>query len=36
MPAGATTASIVIRTDLKVPKDLYTIDISPSGRVYAH
>jgi prepilin-type N-terminal cleavage/methylation domain-containing protein len=36
MPAGATTASIVIRTDLKVPKDLYTIDVSPSGRVYAH
>jgi prepilin-type N-terminal cleavage/methylation domain-containing protein len=36
MPAGATTASIVIKTDLKVPKNQYVIDVSPSGRVYAH
>jgi Tfp pilus assembly protein FimT len=36
MPAGATTAAIVLKTDQKVPKALYTIDVSPSGRVYAH
>lgn len=36
MPAGATTASVVIKTDMKVPKDTFTIDLSPSGRVYAH
>jgi len=39
MPSGTpapTTASVVLKTDQKVSKPLYTIDISPSGRVYAH
>lgn len=36
MPDGATTASVVLKTDAKVPKQTYTIDLSPSGRVYAH
>jgi prepilin-type N-terminal cleavage/methylation domain-containing protein len=36
LPAGATTASITLKTDLNVPKPQYTIDVSPSGRVYAH
>jgi prepilin-type N-terminal cleavage/methylation domain-containing protein len=36
MPAGATTASIILKTDMKVPQPQYSIDVSPSGRVYAH
>lgn len=36
MPGTATTGSVVLKTDLKVPKALYTIDVSPSGRVFAH
>jgi prepilin-type N-terminal cleavage/methylation domain-containing protein len=37
MPSGSpTTASVVIRTDQKVSKQQFVIDISPSGRVYAH
>jgi prepilin-type N-terminal cleavage/methylation domain-containing protein len=36
MPSGATTASVVLKTDADVPKQIYTIDVSPSGRVYAH
>ena len=36
MPGIATTASVVIRTDQKVSQQQFTIDISPSGRVYAH
>jgi prepilin-type N-terminal cleavage/methylation domain-containing protein len=36
MPTGLTTASIAIKTDMKVPKSQYSIDISPSGRIYAH
>ncbi|MDP9361498.1 MAG: GspH/FimT family pseudopilin [Acidobacteriota bacterium] len=36
MPAGVTTASVVLKTDMKLPKQQYVIDISPSGRVYAH
>lgn len=32
---GRTTASIVVKTDLRVPKPQYTIDLSPSGRVFA-
>ena len=36
MPGTSTTASVVIKTDQKVSKPQFTIDISPSGRVYAH
>ncbi|HEX9459355.1 MAG TPA: GspH/FimT family pseudopilin [Thermoanaerobaculia bacterium] len=36
MPGTATTASVILKTDMKVPKPLYTIDVSPSGRVFAH
>ncbi len=36
MPAGATTAAVTLKTDLNVPKAQYQIDVSPSGRVYAH
>ncbi len=36
MPAGATTASVALKTDMKIPKPLYAIDVSPSGRVFAH
>jgi prepilin-type N-terminal cleavage/methylation domain-containing protein len=36
MPSGATTASVTLKTDMKIPKALYTIDVSPSGRVFAH
>ncbi|HSY47824.1 MAG TPA: GspH/FimT family pseudopilin [Thermoanaerobaculia bacterium] len=36
MPAGATTASVIMKTDMKVPQPQYTIDVSPSGRVFAH
>ncbi len=36
MPTGATTASVALKTDMKIPKALYTIDVSPSGRVFAH
>lgn len=36
MPAGATTASVALKTDMKIPKALYAIDVSPSGRVFAH
>jgi len=36
MPSGATTASVIIKTDAKVSVPQYSIDISPSGRVYAH
>lgn len=36
MPTGATTASVILKTDAKVPKQTYSVDVSPSGRVYAH
>jgi prepilin-type N-terminal cleavage/methylation domain-containing protein len=36
LPLNATTAAIILKTDLNVPKPQYTIDVSPSGRVYAH
>jgi prepilin-type N-terminal cleavage/methylation domain-containing protein len=37
MPSGSpTTASVILKTDQKVSKPQFTIDISPSGRVYAH
>jgi prepilin-type N-terminal cleavage/methylation domain-containing protein len=36
LPANATTAAVMLKTDAKVPKPLYQIDVSPSGRVYAH
>jgi prepilin-type N-terminal cleavage/methylation domain-containing protein len=36
MPGVATTASVAIKTDMKIPKAQYAIDLSPSGRVFAH
>jgi len=37
MPSStATTASVILKTDMKVPQPQYSIDLSPSGRVYAH
>ena len=33
LPTGTTSASITLKTDRKIPKDQYTIAISPSGRV---
>ena len=36
MPTGLTTAAVMVKTDMKVPKAQYQIDVSPSGRVYAH
>ena len=35
LPAGANTGTITIKTDRDVPKPLYAITISPSGRVLA-
>jgi prepilin-type N-terminal cleavage/methylation domain-containing protein len=36
LPANATSAAVILRTDADVPKQQYTVDVSPSGRVYAH
>jgi len=36
LPANTTTAAVMLKTNAKVPKPLYQIDVSPSGRVYAH
>jgi prepilin-type N-terminal cleavage/methylation domain-containing protein len=36
VPANTNTAAIILKTDLNVPKPKYTIDVSSSGRVYAH
>jgi len=36
LPANTTTAAVMLKTDLKIPKPLYQIDVSPSGRVFAH
>lgn len=33
MPANATTGTIMIKTDMKVPKQQYQVNVSPSGRV---
>lgn len=35
LPNGATSATITLMTDSKIPKNQYTITISPSGRVQA-
>jgi Tfp pilus assembly protein FimT len=35
LPANATSGTITIMTDMKVPKPAYAITISPSGRVVA-
>lgn len=35
MPGSATGATVTIRTDMNVPKPLYQIQISPTGRVIA-
>jgi prepilin-type N-terminal cleavage/methylation domain-containing protein len=35
LPTGATSATITLKTDSKIPKNQYTITISPSGRVQA-
>ena len=35
LPTGATSGTIVIQTDMKIPKQQYNITISPSGRVLA-
>ena len=34
-PSSKTGASVVVKTDMKVNKPQYTIDLSPSGRVFA-
>jgi len=36
LPANTTTAAVMLKTNLKLPQSLYQIDVSPSGRVYAH
>lgn len=36
MPSGATTAAVALKTNMKIGKPSYTIDVSPSGRVFAH
>jgi prepilin-type N-terminal cleavage/methylation domain-containing protein len=35
LPPGLTTGTITIKTDIRIPRPLYTITISPSGRVLA-
>ena len=35
MPNGLTSATVTIRTDFTVPKAIYQIQVSPSGRVLA-
>jgi prepilin-type N-terminal cleavage/methylation domain-containing protein len=35
LPSGATSATITLKTDSKIPKNQYAITISPSGRVQA-
>jgi hypothetical protein len=35
LPAGASSGSIIIKTDMKIPRAQYTISVSPSGRVLA-
>jgi prepilin-type N-terminal cleavage/methylation domain-containing protein len=34
IPANATSGTITIKTDMKIPKSQYAVQISPSGRVY--
>lgn len=36
MPSGATTGTITLKTDMRIPKSVYTISITPSGRVQAN
>jgi prepilin-type N-terminal cleavage/methylation domain-containing protein len=36
LPTGITSASITLKTNMKIPKPQYTINISPSGRVQAN
>lgn len=35
LPTGVTSATITIKTDMKIPKSQYAVTISPSGRVLA-
>jgi prepilin-type N-terminal cleavage/methylation domain-containing protein len=35
LPAGASSGSIVIKTDQRIPRAQYTVSVSPSGRVLA-
>jgi prepilin-type N-terminal cleavage/methylation domain-containing protein len=35
LPAGVSSGSIIVKTDMKIPKAQYTISVSPSGRVLA-
>jgi prepilin-type N-terminal cleavage/methylation domain-containing protein len=35
LPTGATSATITLKTDRRIPKAQYTISISPTGRVQA-
>jgi prepilin-type N-terminal cleavage/methylation domain-containing protein len=35
LPAGTTSGSIIIQTDMRIPKAQYTVSVSPSGRVLA-
>lgn len=35
IPAGATSGTIIIKTDQRIPKPQYTITVSPSGRILA-
>lgn len=36
MPSGSTTGTITVKTDMRIPKPVYTIVITPSGRVQAN
>jgi Tfp pilus assembly protein FimT len=36
MPTGLTVGTLTVRTDQKIPKPVYTITVSPSGRVVAN